>query len=440
MLDSSVMVDTRRTVELGEAQGDDASAREPEAIEPGRTLPARSLDFWFDYTCPFAYLGSTQAPALAARMGVPLTYRPLLLGGVFKALGTPQNLFASRGPARTAHEANDMARWAKRFGVELTMPAGHPMRSVEALRATLATDVDPRVVDGFYRAYWARGRPISSPEVIADVVAGAGHDPAKVLALIETDAIKDDLRRRTDEAIARGIFGVPAWIVDGTHLYWGQDRIAFVEGVRPSETPARAAPAEQRTLEVFWDFSSPFAYLAAMQVDAIAQRAGAKVVWHPILLGGLFRSIGTPEVPLATFPEAKQRYILADLHRWAAWCRLPFRFPSRFPTHSLKALRLYLALPEDRRAHFREATFRACWADDRDITDENVLAECVGDEAIAREALARVGSEEVKAALRASTESAAARGVFGVPTFIVDGELYWGQDRLELVLDALLAR
>ncbi|MBN9165811.1 MAG: DsbA family protein, partial [Myxococcales bacterium] len=126
--------------------------------------------------------------------------------------------------------------------------------------------------------------------------------------------------------------------------------------------------------------------------------------------------------------------------RWAAWCRLPFRFPSRFPTHSLKALRLYLALPEDRRAHFREATFRACWADDRDITDEQVLAECVGDEAIAREALARAGSDDVKAALRASTESAAARGVFGVPTFIVGDELFWGQDRLELVLDALLSR
>ena len=436
-------MDTRRTVELGEVQGDDAPAKAPDVIEPGRTLPARSLDFWFDYTCPFAYLGSTQAPALAARMGVPLMYRPLLLGGVFKAVGTPQNLLASRGAARIAHEANDMARWAKRFGVELTMPAGHPMRSVEALRATLATDIDPRVVAGFYRAYWAEGRPISSLEVIREVVAAAGHDPAKVLAMIETDSIKDDLRRRTDEGIALGIFGVPAWIVDGAHLYWGQDRIAFVEGVRTASqrgAEGHAAPAEQRTLEVFWDFSSPFAYLAAMQVDAIAQRAGAKIVWHPLLLGGLFRSIGTPEVPLATFSEAKQRYVLADLHRWAALYRLPFRFPSRFPTHSLKALRLYLALPEERRAHYREATFRACWADDRDITDDHVLAECVGDEAIAREALSRAGSDEVKAALRASTESAAARGVFGVPTFIVDGEVFWGQDRLELVLDALLAR
>src|SRR5262249_30759538 len=157
------------------------------------------LDFWFDYTCPFAYLGSTQAPALAERMGVPLTYRPLLLGGVFKAVGTAQNLFATRGPARSAHEANDMARWAKRFGVELRMPAGHPLRSVEALRATLATGIDPAVITGFYRAYWVEGRPISSREVIAEVLGQAGHDVDAVLAKIETAEIKDDLKRRTDE-------------------------------------------------------------------------------------------------------------------------------------------------------------------------------------------------------------------------------------------------
>src|SRR4051794_26302413 len=93
-----------------------------QAFENGRTLPARSLDFWFDYTCPYAYLGSTQARALAARMGVSLTYRPLLLGGVFRANETPQKLFATLAPAKAAHNMEDMQRWARRFGVSLTMP------------------------------------------------------------------------------------------------------------------------------------------------------------------------------------------------------------------------------------------------------------------------------------------------------------------------------
>ena len=420
-------------------------AKPIEPIERGRTLPPRSLDFWFDYTCPYAYLGSTQARALAERMNVPLVYRPLLLGGVFRARETPQNLAASRSASRVAHDGADLQRWARRFGVAPQMPAAHPMRSVEALRATLATKIDPAVIDGFYRAYWVENLAISTREVIAEVVSAAGHDAAAVLAAIETPAIKDDLRARTDEAIALGIFGVPAWNVDGAHLYWGQDRIAFVEGIRPRPLTATQMARSVRspafnpcTLHVYWDFSSPFAYLGSTQIEAMAARTSATVVWHPILLGGLFRSLGAPEVPLATFSPAKQGYLLKDLQRWAEFWRVPFTFPSRFPTSSLKALRVYFALAEEHRASYREAVFRACWADDRDITDDAVLAECVGDEARAKDALARATSDEVKGALRASTDAALGHGVFGVPTFRVNDELFWGQDRLELVEDALL--
>lgn len=409
-------------------------------IEEARTLPAKSLDFWFDYTCPFAYLGSTQAPLLAQRMGVALTYKPLLLGGVFKAVNTPQNLFATRSAPRSAHENADMQRWAKHFGVPLTMPSSHPMRSVEALRATLATGVDPKVIAAFFRAYWVDGREISSAEVIREVVSGAGHDADAVLARISEQEIKDELRKRTEEGIRLGIFGVPVWIVDGEHFYWGQDRMMFVEGKRRVRvaTPAMPRAHEQKTLHVYWDFSSPFAYLGEAQIQALAARTNAKVEWHPILLGGLFKTLGGPEVPLATFSEAKQMYILKDIHRWAEYWGLPFKFPSRFPIHSLKALRVYLALPEERRGLFRAAAFRAGWAEDRDITDDKVLAECVGDEAIARQAFSRMGSDEVKAALRASTDQAALRGVFGVPTFIVGDDLFWGQDRLMLVEQALM--
>lgn len=425
-----------------------------QTFESGRTLPAKSLDFWFDYTCPYAYLGSTQAPALAKRMGVALAYRPLLLGGVFRANDTPQKLFATLSPAKAAHNMADMQRWAKRFGVPLRMPAAHPFRSVEALRATLATGIDPRVVDAFYRAYWVDNDDIGSRDVVARVVSSCGHDAARVLAAIETPAIKDDLRARTDEAVALGIFGVPAWVVDGTHLYWGQDRVAFVEGLAPAPAPeppsslarspssARASgvdPASAPALDFFWDFSSPFAYLAATQVEALARRTGAVVTSRPLLLGGLFRSIGTPDVPIATFSDAKKRYILKDMDRWAAYWGVPFRFPSRFPVSSLRALRVYFALPEPHRASYRDAVFRACWAHDRDIGDDAVLASCIGSYDVARAAFAEASSDEVKAELRRATELAVARGVFGVPTFVVGDELFWGQDRLGVVEEALTA-
>jgi 2-hydroxychromene-2-carboxylate isomerase len=266
-----------------------------------------------------------------------------------------------------------------------------------------------------------------------------GHDPAPVLAAIDTPSVKDDLRARTDEAIALGIFGVPTWVVDGAHLYWGQDRLRFVEGLPRVSPPARAAAASRApSLEVYWDFSSPFAYLGAMQVAALAARTGARVTWRPLLLGGLFRALGGPDVPLATFSDAKRRYVGQDLLRWAAYWGTPFRFPSRFPTSSLRAMRVYLALPEEDRGAYREAVFRAYWSLDRDITSDEVLASCVGDAAVAAAALANADREDIKAELRRATEEAAARGVFGVPTFAVGEDLYWGQDRLELVEDALV--
>ena len=416
----------------------------PQAFEDGRTLPATTLDFWFDYTCPYAYLGSTQARALAERMGAELTYRPLLLGGVFRANDTPQKLFATLGPAKAAHNMADMQRWAKRFGVALTMPANHPMRSVEALRATLATGNDPRVIDAFFHAYWVDNADIGDRAIVAKIVSGCGHDAERVLAAIDSPAIKDDLRARTEQAVALGIFGVPAWVVDGTHLYWGQDRIRFVEGRARGGEPERGSGTGtftgEKVLDVYWDFSSPFAYLGVVQAEEVARRTGARIEWHPVLLGGLFKAIGTAEVPLLTFSAAKQRYIRKDVERWAAYIGVPFRFPSRFPAHSLRALRVYLALPEERRGAYRDAVFRACWAEDRDISDDAVLASCIGDADVARDALAKANGDDVKKELRRVTEEAAARDVFGVPTFVAGGETFWGQDRLDLVEEALLSR
>ena len=185
-----------------------------------------AFDFWFDYSCPYAYLASTQVQALAQRTGATLRYQPMLLGGVFRAVGTSQKLFAELSPAKAKHNALDMQRWAELFGVPLTMPAAHPFRTVEALRATLLAGIDPKVVDGFYRAYWIEGRGPSEEQTMVSVLGAAGHDASAILARL--DEKKDELRERTDRAIALGIFGAPAFVVDG-EMYWGQDRIEFVE-------------------------------------------------------------------------------------------------------------------------------------------------------------------------------------------------------------------
>ncbi len=182
----------------------------------------KTLEFWFDYSCPYAYLGSVQVEALAARVGARVAWKPMLLGGVFAAVATPQNLAGTLSPAKARHLAADLARQAHLAGVALRMPEAHPRRTVSALRATLARGCDPAVIHAFYRAYWVEGRAIEDDAVVRAI---AGD--------VDLAAHKDDLRARTDEAIALGIFGAPTYVIrapDGTPTtWWGQDRAHFVE-------------------------------------------------------------------------------------------------------------------------------------------------------------------------------------------------------------------
>lgn len=401
-----------------------------------------SLDFWFDYSCPYAYLASLVAERAAALRGTTLKHQPMLLGGVFRARGTAQNLMGELSVAKARHNFADMHRWARLLGVPLNVPSDHPFRTVEALRATLATDIDPAVIRGFYDAYWVDNAPVSEPAVIERVLRAAGHDPAAVMQRAATQAVKDELRARTDAALALGIFGAPAWVVDG-QLYWGLDRLPFVTGRGVAESYGLEQPqytaGMPHTLDLYWDFSSPFAYLGTTQAEALAARTGATLRWRPMLLGGLFRSIGQVDAPLLTWSEAKRAHSMRDLERWAAHYDVPFAFPERFPVSSVKALRCWLALPEPERGPFRERTFRAYWAEGKDIADDAVLGELLG--AHSADVLARTQQPEIKRALIEATEAAVARGVFGAPTWVVDErDLYWGQDRIPLVERALSAR
>ena len=195
-------------------------------------------------------------------------------------------------------------------------------------------------------------------------------------------------------------------------------------------------------LEFFFDIASAYSALAATQVDAIARRTGATVDWRPFSLGFAFKAVGN-ETP-ARIP-AKAEWLKADLARWAARYGVPFRFPSRFPVASMGALRLLVAarrLEGDTAVPRLAATlFDAAWARDLDVSDALVLARCAQDAGFDPEPLlAAAERAEVKDALRASTDEAVARGVFGAPTCFVGDELFWGNDRLDFVEAALRAR
>lgn len=401
-----------------------------------------ALDFYFDYSCPYAYLASGVAERAARLRGEPLNYAPMLLGGVFRARGVAQNLMGELSAAKAAHNTADMQRWAQLLDVPLSIPAGHPFRTVEALRATLAVGRDPAVIHGFYRAYWVDNAPVSEPATLARVLRAAGHDPEQVLVRAASQSIKDELRARTDAALALGIFGAPTFVVGG-QLSWGLDRLPLAIGRDVWDTFGLEKPqyagGMPHTLDLYWDFSSPFAYLGATQAEALAARTGATLRWKPMLLGGLFRAIGQADAPLNTFSEAKKAHVFQDMPRWAAHYGVPFAFPAQFPMSTVKAMRAWIALPDARKDAFRESTFRAYWAEGRDISSDAVLSELLGDDAA--EILAQTQTPAIKQALIAATEAAQARGVFGAPTWVVDdAELFWGQDRIPLVERALSAR
>ena len=196
--------------------------------------------------------------------------------------------------------------------------------------------------------------------------------------------------------------------------------------------------SERPVLECFFDFSSPFAYLGATQAQAVADRAGAELHWRPMLLGGVFRAIGGEMVPLKSFTEVKQRYVALELERWAEHWGVPFQFASRFPMNTVKSQRIVCQLEPSQRGDFVARTFAAFWAEDLDISDDGVLTPILRELGLPADLLAGTQEQRVKDLLRASTDEAVERGVFGAPTWFVNGNLmFWGQDRLDFVERAL---
>lgn len=194
-----------------------------------------------------------------------------------------------------------------------------------------------------------------------------------------------------------------------------------------------------KTLEFHFDFGSPTTYLAYTQVPRIAQETGAALAWHPVLLGGVFKAAGNAS-PI-TVP-AKGRWMNEDMARWAQRWGVPLVMNPHFPVNTLTLMRgacgLLMRQPDDFRRYV-DAMFHAMWVAPRNLNDPGevaaVLAEA-GFDAMAFMAL--VADPAVKADLIARTEASVARGAFGAPTFFVGPQMFFGQDRLDFVREALV--
>jgi 2-hydroxychromene-2-carboxylate isomerase len=203
------------------------------------------------------------------------------------------------------------------------------------------------------------------------------------------------------------------------------------------------AAAGRTRIEVFFDCSSPWTYLAFENIQPLAAEMGAQIDWRPILVGGVFNTVNPSVYAAREQPvPAKARYMLKDLQDWARLAGLKIRMPpSVFPVNSVKAMRACLVLaPEGKLVAFARAVFESYWGADEDISQDAVLeAVCARIGVDGGAVLAKAAAPEIKAALKANTDDLIVRGGFGSPTLFVNGaDMYFGNDRLELVKAALI--
>ncbi|MFQ1062545.1 2-hydroxychromene-2-carboxylate isomerase [Bordetella trematum] len=191
-------------------------------------------------------------------------------------------------------------------------------------------------------------------------------------------------------------------------------------------------PDPAPSVQMWFDFASPYSYLAIARVGPLARQAGVTLVLRPFLLGPIFQTQGWQDSPFRLFP-GKGAYMMRDVARLADKYGLPYRRPSLFPRMSVLAARLAL-LGQDEAwgLDFCRAVFAANFASDQDIQAEDVMRTLLTDlDLDADDWLARARSDACKEALRRQVDQARQLGIFGAPTFMVQGEMFWGNDRLE---------
>ena len=199
------------------------------------------------------------------------------------------------------------------------------------------------------------------------------------------------------------------------------------------------AESQSRRLEFWYEFASTYSYLSAMRIEALAATAGIEVVWRPFLLGPIFKAQGWDTSPFSLYP-AKGRYMIRDMKRICHDRGLNFTMPDPFPQPSLRAARIATALPPEHVPTFSRRVFELEFAAGRRIDDERALALILSQlDLDSTHVLAAADGDACKQAVRARVAEAERRGIFGAPSFLIgDQDLFWGDDRLDMAISAVL--
>ncbi|PWE40175.1 disulfide bond formation protein DsbA [Pseudomonas prosekii] len=190
---------------------------------------SKTVEFFFDLGSPATYLAYTQLPKICAQTDSQLVYKPMLLGGVFKATG---NASPAMIPAKGRYMFKDLDRYAQRYDVPLKFNPHFPINTLMLMRAVTGMQVRhperfQAFIDCLFSALWVEGRNLDDPATVAAVLTENGFEPNAVLALTADEHIKTVLKENTEQAVQRGVFGAPSMFI-GDELFFGQDRLDFV--------------------------------------------------------------------------------------------------------------------------------------------------------------------------------------------------------------------
>lgn len=392
------------------------------------------LEWFFDVICPHAFLAASRMETLARATGHELLLRPVSLARLYERQRLPSQPEQQWPENKRTLFRRDAHRQAELAGLRLRGPLERPVTEsalAQRLLAGAPEEARAPLMHALLSAAWERGKPLDDEGLLRRLADDHGVDPALAEAPDSLEALEDN----TEEALARGVFGVPTAVL-GDDLWWGADRLPFVAAALGGALPTQTSypDGHRRRLEVFHDFSSPFSYLACTQVERIAAEHGAELVWRPMLLGALFKSIGTPMIPLQAMSTNRQAWGVRDMTLWADEWDVPFRFTSHFPLNTVLALRVSAVAPE-----LIQPLYRAAWVEDRDLGDQGTVSAIIREDGLdPADVLDRATAEDNKTLIKENTARAEALGACGAPTLVVDGRLvFWGQDRLDMVAHAL---
>jgi 2-hydroxychromene-2-carboxylate isomerase len=200
------------------------------------------LECYFDCSSPWTYLAFHNVQPIAARLGVAILWKPIVVGGIFNEVNKQVYETRITDSPKRRYADKDLVDWTRRAGLVINFPpkCGHPVNAVKCMRACIVMQRDGKLVEfarAAFEALWIDGRDLAMDGVLSDLCLQVNADPVHLLSEIATQELKDALRVNTDEAIRRGAFGSPTFFVDDTDMYFGNDRLVLVEeAIRRKQT------------------------------------------------------------------------------------------------------------------------------------------------------------------------------------------------------------